>query len=207
VLVTACDDKALKMWAMPSFDKRGIIASRVGHADCVRCLAKGPGPHFSLFFCFISDAGRPLLLQAIRFSQVPWTIPLLCGNLLHRSVWDMHCNPVGAACLYVHGDRTDQLSFAKSALETMLCCQWGYDDSGMSRKRKCCIRVMQVVWWPFDRGDVRQSCHPLRSDALTLEVRIPGLIHSEGGASLGSRLMFALSTVLREPLSFPGSFS
>mmetsp|Transcript_30490 Transcript_30490/g.83568 ORF Transcript_30490/g.83568 Transcript_30490/m.83568 type:complete len:376 (-) Transcript_30490:391-1518(-) len=46
VLVTACDDKALKMWAMPSFDKRGIIASRVGHADCVRCLAKGPGNSF-----------------------------------------------------------------------------------------------------------------------------------------------------------------
>jgi len=47
VMVTACDDKALKLWAMPAFDRRGILASRVGHMDVVRCLAKGPG--FSFF--------------------------------------------------------------------------------------------------------------------------------------------------------------
>ena len=46
VLITACDDKALKMWKLPSFDKRGIIASRSGHSDVVRCLAKGPGNSF-----------------------------------------------------------------------------------------------------------------------------------------------------------------
>ena len=46
VLVTACDDKALKMWVLPTFDKRGIIGARVGHSDVVRCLAKGPGNSF-----------------------------------------------------------------------------------------------------------------------------------------------------------------
>jgi WD40 repeat protein len=46
VLITACDDKALKLWMMPTFDKRGILASRVGHSDVVRCLAKGPGNSF-----------------------------------------------------------------------------------------------------------------------------------------------------------------
>ncbi|KAL1495631.1 hypothetical protein AB1Y20_016498 [Prymnesium parvum] len=46
VLVTACSDKALKMWLMPTFDKRGILNTRVGHSDCVRCLAKGPGNSF-----------------------------------------------------------------------------------------------------------------------------------------------------------------
>ena len=34
------------MWAMPTFEKRGILAARVGHADTVRCLAKGPGNSF-----------------------------------------------------------------------------------------------------------------------------------------------------------------
>ena len=46
VLITACDDKALKLWMMPTFDKRGILASRVGHSDVVRCLARGPGNSF-----------------------------------------------------------------------------------------------------------------------------------------------------------------
>lgn len=46
VLVTACDDRALKLWMMPTFDKRGIIASRMGHADVVRCVARGPGNSF-----------------------------------------------------------------------------------------------------------------------------------------------------------------
>ena len=46
VLVTACDDKALKLWVMPTFDKRGILASRVGHNDVARCLARGPGNSF-----------------------------------------------------------------------------------------------------------------------------------------------------------------
>ena len=46
VLVTACDDKALKLWMMPTFDKRGILASRAGHSDVARCLAKGPGNSF-----------------------------------------------------------------------------------------------------------------------------------------------------------------
>ena len=45
-VVTACDDKALKMWVLPTFDKRGIIGARVGHSDVVRCLAKGPGNSF-----------------------------------------------------------------------------------------------------------------------------------------------------------------
>jgi WD40 repeat protein len=34
------------MWRLPSFEKRGIIATRAGHADVVRCLAKGPGNSF-----------------------------------------------------------------------------------------------------------------------------------------------------------------
>jgi len=46
VLVTACDDVALKLWRMPGFDKRGILASREGHQDVVRCMAKGPGNTF-----------------------------------------------------------------------------------------------------------------------------------------------------------------
>ena len=46
VLVTACDDKALKLWLMPTFDKRGILASRMGHSDVARCLARGPGNSF-----------------------------------------------------------------------------------------------------------------------------------------------------------------
>ena len=46
VMVTACDDKALKLWCMPTFDKRGIMAARAGHQDVVRCLARGPGNSF-----------------------------------------------------------------------------------------------------------------------------------------------------------------
>ena len=46
LLVTACDDKALKLWSVPTFNKRGIIGARVGHSDVVRCLAKGPGNSF-----------------------------------------------------------------------------------------------------------------------------------------------------------------
>ena len=46
VLITACNDCALKMWRMPGFEKRGILASRAGHTDVVRCLAKGPGNSF-----------------------------------------------------------------------------------------------------------------------------------------------------------------
>ena len=53
VLVTACRDNALKMWAMPTFDKRGILGSRVGHSDCVRCLAKGPGHQTPLVPCVV----------------------------------------------------------------------------------------------------------------------------------------------------------
>jgi len=45
-LVTACDDKALKMWCLPTFDRRGILTSRAGHSDVVRCLARGPGNSF-----------------------------------------------------------------------------------------------------------------------------------------------------------------
>jgi len=46
VLITACEDKALKLWRLPNFDKRGILASREGHADMPRCLCKGPGNSF-----------------------------------------------------------------------------------------------------------------------------------------------------------------
>ena len=38
--------QALKLWKMPTFDRRGIIASRGGHQKVVRCLAKGPGNSF-----------------------------------------------------------------------------------------------------------------------------------------------------------------
>ena len=31
---------------MPSFEKRGILASRAGHSDVPRCLTKGPGNSF-----------------------------------------------------------------------------------------------------------------------------------------------------------------
>ena len=46
VLVAGCNDKALKMWRLPNFERRGIIASRAGHADTVRCLTRGPGNSF-----------------------------------------------------------------------------------------------------------------------------------------------------------------
>jgi len=46
VLVTACDDKALKLWVLPTFIKRGIIGARVGHSDVVRCMVRGPGNSF-----------------------------------------------------------------------------------------------------------------------------------------------------------------
>lgn len=46
VMVTGCDDKALKLWMMPSFDKRGILGTRVGHSDVVRCMCRGPGGSF-----------------------------------------------------------------------------------------------------------------------------------------------------------------
>ena len=46
ILVSACDDQALKMWKMPTFDKRGILGARLGHKDVVRSLAKGPGNSF-----------------------------------------------------------------------------------------------------------------------------------------------------------------
>jgi WD40 repeat protein len=46
VMVTACEDSALKLWCMPTFDRRGIIASRAGHTNTPRCLAKGPGRSF-----------------------------------------------------------------------------------------------------------------------------------------------------------------
>ena len=45
VLVTACNDCALKLWRMPGFEKRGILAARVGHSDIVRCLAKVRAVH------------------------------------------------------------------------------------------------------------------------------------------------------------------
>jgi len=46
VLITACQDKALKMWKMPGFERRGILTPKHGHQDVVRCLAKGPGNSF-----------------------------------------------------------------------------------------------------------------------------------------------------------------
>jgi len=46
ILITACDDKAMKMWTLPTFDRRGILTARAGHADVVRCLARGPGNSF-----------------------------------------------------------------------------------------------------------------------------------------------------------------
>ena len=46
VMITACQDNALKLWAMPNFSKRGIIAQRQGRSDVVRCIAKGPGNSF-----------------------------------------------------------------------------------------------------------------------------------------------------------------
>lgn len=46
VMVTACQDKAIKLWMMPTFGKRGILGQRAGHAEVVRCIAKGPGNSF-----------------------------------------------------------------------------------------------------------------------------------------------------------------
>lgn len=46
VMVTACQDKAIKLWKMPTFAKRGIIGPKAGHTDVVRCIAKGPGNSF-----------------------------------------------------------------------------------------------------------------------------------------------------------------
>ena len=48
VLVTACNDCALKLWRMPGFEKRGILAARVGHSDIVRCLARVRALYHSL---------------------------------------------------------------------------------------------------------------------------------------------------------------
>jgi hypothetical protein len=48
VLVTACNDCALKLWRMPGFEKRGILAARVGHSDIVRCLARVRASYHSL---------------------------------------------------------------------------------------------------------------------------------------------------------------
>ena len=58
VLVTACDDKALKLWVLPTFNKRGIIGARVRHSDVVRCM-----------------------WSAIRSSQAAWTATSWCGSL------------------------------------------------------------------------------------------------------------------------------
>jgi len=46
VMVTACSDKALKLWMMPTFGRRGILTAKAGHAEVVRCIAKGPGNSF-----------------------------------------------------------------------------------------------------------------------------------------------------------------
>ena len=46
MLVTACDDKALKLWTLPDFQRRGIVTSRTGHQDVVRAITKGPGNSF-----------------------------------------------------------------------------------------------------------------------------------------------------------------
>jgi len=46
VMVTACQDKAIKLWQMPKFSKRGILGYKAGHTDVVRCIAKGPGNSF-----------------------------------------------------------------------------------------------------------------------------------------------------------------
>ena len=45
-MVTACQDKAIKLWTMPTFAKRGIMGQKAGHTDVVRCIAKGPGNSF-----------------------------------------------------------------------------------------------------------------------------------------------------------------
>lgn len=46
VMVAACQDKAIKLWTMPTFAKRGIMGQKAGHTDVVRCIAKGPGNSF-----------------------------------------------------------------------------------------------------------------------------------------------------------------
>ena len=38
--------QALKLWTLPGFERRGIIASRNGHSDVVRAVCKGPGNSF-----------------------------------------------------------------------------------------------------------------------------------------------------------------
>ena len=62
VLVTACQDNALKLWRMPGFSRRGILASRAGHSDIVRCLAKGPG---ASFFSGSISLGTMFMLEGI----------------------------------------------------------------------------------------------------------------------------------------------
>ena len=41
VLVTACQDNALKLWRMPGFSRRGILAARAPASDIVRVPGKG----------------------------------------------------------------------------------------------------------------------------------------------------------------------
>ena len=46
VCLLCCGCAALKLWVLPTFNKRGIIGSRMGHSDVVRCMARGPGNSF-----------------------------------------------------------------------------------------------------------------------------------------------------------------
>ena len=84
VLVTACDDKALKMWRMPTFDKRGILASRVGHSDVVRCIAKvwrASVPRRDRAFAAVpTRATRVRRARATPSSRAGWTAPSSCGS-------------------------------------------------------------------------------------------------------------------------------
>ena len=66
VLVTACQDNALKLWRMPGFSRRGILASRAGHSDIVRCLAKGPGASF-----FSGSMDRSIIVWCARPAFAP----------------------------------------------------------------------------------------------------------------------------------------
>jgi WD40 repeat protein len=46
ILVVACSDNAMKLWEVPSFDRRGILLGHQGHSQPCRALCLGPGNSF-----------------------------------------------------------------------------------------------------------------------------------------------------------------
>ena len=81
VLVTACQDNALKLWRMPGFSRRG-------HSDIVRCLAKGPGASFfsgSMDRSIIVWCARPAFAPKLALSDL-WVCARAAGSFARRVI-------------------------------------------------------------------------------------------------------------------------